>query len=282
MNNLVFVFLDKKTPSKKYTLRKARLVHVLESEATKEFLEARWNGTTNRSWSDYKGRCRLRHEWGIYLRSRLDWDWDTASCLERLFELPEEVVLQIAPIATVYLDAADADTWKISTEASLPHQMRVAYKSATGETEYMTFVRSPSTGGVASVDEFAKVRDEASAVSSELRDGTGKIADKNSDSALKLETDSECIVKQVIEKQEKVAPITEEPSYGAVEESRKEPKIVGQEVSDGPQAQVKELGVKDNGFGEGSVGEDGLEEMMKNPEVIMEQHTDQISILSLD
>lgn len=91
------------------------------------------------------------HNWGIYFRSNLEWDWDTASCMERLFMLPgsEEVGSPAAPIfATVDLDVMDPNTWTLSTHTRgrLPRQMRVAYTSATRGTRYMTFVRVGSTG----------------------------------------------------------------------------------------------------------------------------------------
>lgn len=282
-------------PNRTYTQRQAdlaRCANVLESAATKEFLKERKDWFR---WTMYKDLCLIRHAWGVYLRSSLDWDWDTASCLERLFKLPDEVVPQTALIASIDLDAAEADTWIISTKASLPKQMRVAYRSASGKMEYMIFLHSPSIGDVVSADEsthVTKVRDEALAIITESRgggveedeNGLGIMLNENSDSAPKLETDLNGGVKQVIEKQEEVALITEEPSYGAVEKSREESEIVVHENlnGDAPQAHATELGVKDNRFGDGCADEYCLEEMMKNLEVIKEQKADQISILSLD
>lgn len=280
-------------PNRTYTQRQADLArnaNVIESAATKEFLKERKDWFR---WTMYKDLCLIRHVWGVYLRSSLDWDWDTASCLERLFKLPDEVVPQTALIASIDLDAVEADTWIISTNASLPKQMRVAYRSASGKMEYMTFLHSPSVGDVVSADEsthVTKVRDEASAIITEPRaggreedeNGLGIMLDENSDSTPELETDTNSGVKQVIEKQEEVALITEEPSYGAVEKSREESEIVVQENGVAPQAHATELGVKDNRFGDGCADEYGLEEMMKNLEVIKEQQADQISILSLD
>lgn len=279
-------------PNRTYTQRQADLArnaNVIESAATKEFLKERKDWFR---WTMYKDLCLIRHVWGVYLRSSLDWDWDTASCLERLFKLPDEVVPQTALISSIDLDTAEADTWIISTKASLPKQMRVAYRSASGKMEYMTFVHSPSIG-VVSADESThvnKVRDEALAISMEPRGGGVEedknglviMLDENNDSAPKLETDSNSGVKQVIEKQEEVALITEEPSYGAVKKSREESEIVVHENGNAPQAHTTELGVKDNRFGDGCADEYGLEEMMKNLEVIKEQKADQISILSLD
>lgn len=133
-----------------YTLSQARCAHVFKSGATREFLEARrgWD-----SWILYNERCQMRHEWGIYLRSNLDWDWDVAGCLEGLFELPENVTSPTATIATVSLDVRNVDTWNISTESSLPRKMKVTYKSGTGEMKYKTFVSCPSSEDVVSTGE---------------------------------------------------------------------------------------------------------------------------------
>lgn len=121
-------------------------MHVLESEATKEFLEAR---RALLGWEHYKAICQMRNLWGEYLRSNLDWDWDTANYLEHLFKLPEETIPPTAQIATVSLNAGMPDTWKISTEVSLPKEVKIVYKSATGETKYKTFMPCPSSEDVA-------------------------------------------------------------------------------------------------------------------------------------
>lgn len=85
-----------------HALNQARCVHVRESDATEDFLYARKD--VNSGWSSYKRICRVRHMWGIYLRSSLDWDWDTVNYLEHLFELPEEVVtgtVETPPTTTI-------------------------------------------------------------------------------------------------------------------------------------------------------------------------------------
>lgn len=136
-----------------YMLRQARSVNVLKSEATEEFLIAREDIILGIGWRLYKRRCQLRHKWGIYLRSNLEWDWDIASCLERLFAPPEEVVPPTASIAIVSLNAEKTDMWNLTTQASLPTKMRVAYKSPTGETRYKMFVSCPSSEDVVSTGE---------------------------------------------------------------------------------------------------------------------------------
>lgn len=122
-----------------YTLSQARLVNVPQSKATEEFLRARLDYDREK-WEDYKRRCQVRHEWGIYLCCDFDLDWDTSSYLQRLFALPEEVISPIAPNDTVVLDVRKGDTWNISTGAILPKKILVSYKTATGELKHKTFM----------------------------------------------------------------------------------------------------------------------------------------------
>lgn len=76
----------------------------------------------------------------------------SSSCLEHLFELPEQVELHTA--ATISVDTGKSDVWNVFTMTRLPKQMKVAYKSATGETKYKTFVSCPSSEDVTSTGEF--------------------------------------------------------------------------------------------------------------------------------
>ena len=72
------------------TLYQARNVVVPEDGLTEEFLDALipeyWEGEeTYRKWCVYKQNCWQRHGWGQYFRSNLDWDWDVAGSLRRVF-----------------------------------------------------------------------------------------------------------------------------------------------------------------------------------------------------
>lgn len=58
-----------------------------EKGLTWKFMRALFNRSYFDNWRWYKGKCRDRQRWGEYLRSDLDWDWDTASCLKRLFDV---------------------------------------------------------------------------------------------------------------------------------------------------------------------------------------------------
>lgn len=153
----------------RHSLIKAQCVHVLESEATKDFLRARRD--VDSGWSKFKKNCQVRHMWGIYLRSNLDWDGITANCLEQLFELPEEGVPAAAPIPTVDLGETEANTRNLSNiKTSPPTDKKGAYKSATEKTQCKTVVPCPSSEDVAFVGDLFEVtdmQDEASVISLE-------------------------------------------------------------------------------------------------------------------
>lgn len=268
-----------------YTLCQARLVHVRQSEATEEFLSARrsvyWD-----AWRDYKQLCQARHEWGIYLRSNYDWDWDVASCLECLFELPEEAVPPAAAIATIHLDVVEADTWNLSTaKASLPTKMRVAYKSPTGDTRYKTFVSCLSSEDIVSAGELEliiEVQDKTLITILEPRGERKEADDRHGtyNAAPMPETESELGVKQGVEKRKEVPLIPEKPHSGAVEEELNA--VVDEGGCDTLLEQETEEGVKGNGDGGDCSSENGFEELMIDFEATQEQYTDEISICSLD
>lgn len=275
-----FIISVTKRSNDEYTLSQARCLHVSESDVTNEFLQARRDG--NYGWSSYKDRCEMRHHWGMYLRSNLDWEWDTASCLERLFNLPENVVQPTTPIATVDLDVEDEGTWNLSTtKASPPTKMRVAYKSPAGVTKYRMFVSCPSSENVASVGELAQcieARGEASTSSSEqhsgdteTEDGTADITYKNNDTAPMVETGLELGVKHRFEKQEVSLIRERRMEEGEVSE------VVGYENNDALLAQEIEFGWKKVGN-----GDDSDVDNLENHDAIQKQHADQISICSLD
>lgn len=137
-----------------YTPRCAQRVHISRNDLTEEFDDARRHII---NWNFYKLHCSMRHEWGVYLRSNLDWDWDTASCLRSLFAIPDRVLSPTAPIATLDLDAVEADMWNVTTDSNLPMKMEVAYKSATGGTKHKMFMSCPSSEVVVSTGELEQV-----------------------------------------------------------------------------------------------------------------------------
>lgn len=233
-DDLKFVPLGVKSPNYEYTLSQARCTYVFKSERTKEFLEAR---ETHHHWIWYKNRCLFRHRWGIYLRTRLDWDWDSASCLQHLFQLPEEMVLPTAPNVTVDLDTADADSWNVTTDTGLPKKMKFAYKSVKGETKYRTFLFSPSSDDFVSTGELEQVVGVQNKTLTTIPEPRDKC--KEADNQPEAETDSELGAKQVVEKQGVVSLISEEPSCGVRVEDRDESEVVVHESCDTPPAQER-------------------------------------------
>lgn len=137
-----------------YTPRCAQRVHISRNDLTEEFDNARRHII---NWNFHKLHCSMRHEWGVYLRSNLDGDWDTASCLRSLFAIPDRVLSPTAPIATLDLDAVEADMWNVTTDSNLPKKIGVAYKSATGGTKHKMLMSCPSSEVVVSTGELEQV-----------------------------------------------------------------------------------------------------------------------------
>lgn len=225
----------------------------------------------------------MRYMWGIYLRLYLDWDWNVA---EHLFELLGKVEPSTAPIATASLDAGKADTWNIFTETSVLTEVKIAYKSTTGETKYRSIMICPSTDDVASAGELSNVagghHQPRHAGEEETEDEAGVITQDGNDVGPFPEAESELGVKQVVEKQEVVLIIPGEPSCGGRKKDREGSEVVAYKDSDATQAQETEIGVKDNGYIVDSTDGVSLEEIMTNLEANQEQDADQISICSLD
>lgn len=110
----------------------------------------------------------------------------------------------------------------------------------------------------------------------------GVLTHENDNAEPMSETGSEFGVKQVVEKQEVVSLIPEEPSCGVHKEDRNGSEVIVHEDCDTPPAQEIELESMDSGCGHDTADQDNLEELMKNHEAIKEQHPDNISICSLD
>lgn len=217
-----------------YLRNQAQCARVFESDATREFLDASGHPWLV-GWKSYKTACRMRHKWGLYFRSNIDWGRDTTKCLKRLFELPEKVPPLFAPIATVDQDAVEADTWNVFTQANLPEQMKVAYKSVTGETKYRTIMICPSSDDVTSAREVSQdvgEQDDELRISLKLRsagvevvDGPGVITHKSSVAEPVPQTDSDLGAKQVIEKQEVSVDLLK-PSCGGAQEAGEGSEVV--------------------------------------------------------
>ena len=159
------------------TLRRAQNVVVPENDLTREFLDARITDycegeERNWSWESYKARCRDRHQWGQYLRSNLDWNWDVAGSLRRLFRAKNAVV--ISPLPTSYESAIDPGRNPLSVtqgEAAVAiagdawKMIQIRYKIASGETKYKNIPVNISSEDVSSI--AILLTDDAEEVSGE-------------------------------------------------------------------------------------------------------------------
>lgn len=92
-----------------------------------------WKGLKLREYSN-------RHTWGAFFRSILEWDWDLAGSLERMYELRIENEYQgAAPtIPTASLTNGRLDAVLDIPEETV-EEVRIAYRSSTGEVVYRTF-----------------------------------------------------------------------------------------------------------------------------------------------
>ena len=105
-------------------------------------------------WKSYKGDCRHRHTWGQFFRSHLDWDWDLAGSLKRMYKLPRkrEGLHMGSSGSTCHLDAnacqsaqptASLANGRLEAVVNMSEEpveeVRVAYRSPNGELLYRTF-----------------------------------------------------------------------------------------------------------------------------------------------
>lgn len=142
------------------SLDRAQCIQVDDNCLTSEFLYARdprWNDDDLEVWRNYKHTHHMRYRMGEYCRSNLDWDWDTASSLKRLFRtyrptkfprpdcsmqhvcssLPAKPDLPVA-----MGNRADGRTLTVTTPERRPElleKIRVRYETETGEVKYKTF-----------------------------------------------------------------------------------------------------------------------------------------------
>lgn len=157
----------------KRTLDQALKVQVPENCLTEEFREARrigldrdisdshefrWRTVMNddRNWAHYQLRRGTRYKWGQYLRSNMDWNWDLGTCMKHLFKIWN--LTQEGPAAhsistsspAVHLVVVPGESWSILAEeahSALPKEVKIAYKTKVGKTQYSLFVpASPSPG----------------------------------------------------------------------------------------------------------------------------------------
>lgn len=164
-------FIDVSEDELQRSLDVARSISVVVKDLTWKFLKAReppsWNPDCLCRWKLYKEFQRKRHHMGEYCCSNLDWDWDTASCLKRLFRIdrpkkcpnPECVKQQegtgLSATIDVPLAGGESDGRTLNVAIAEKgrntfEKVRMRYETETGEVRYKTFYAGPSVEEVAS------------------------------------------------------------------------------------------------------------------------------------
>lgn len=153
-------------------LERARRAQVPENNLTEEFRKYRrvrverdptqdpedWCRNVGRRWGYYHQRRKMRYKWGRYFLSNMDWDWDLGTCMKRLFKI--EKPNRVGPLPDAHstsasspaidMDVVPGESWSILAEearAMAPKEVKIAYKTKDGRTQYTSFVpASPSPG----------------------------------------------------------------------------------------------------------------------------------------
>lgn len=188
-------FIDESGDEWQRSLDRARSIPVVKNDMTREFLRARdpycWGPDSLWFWERHKRLLRQRHRMGEYCRSNLDWDWDTGSCLKRLFRIDRskncpntECAKQqqgTGVSATIDVPVAGVGTDGRALNMAIPgkgrnllEKIHVRYETETGEVRYKTFYPGPSVEDVAS---GASVGPEA-CLSSRLETGHGELVSR--------------------------------------------------------------------------------------------------------
>lgn len=142
----------------------ASQIHVSEDKLTEEFRRARARElsggfkvdvtVTLQWWHTYKTYCRRRNAWAPFFRSNLDWNWDVAGCLRRMYRV-EKPTPSVDPHrltannSLISADGIQGTTWDITTrepQTHLPREIRIQYMTEAGEIKYMKFTRQSSGG----------------------------------------------------------------------------------------------------------------------------------------
>lgn len=147
-----------------HQLRQARRAHVCENELTLKFRKAREEtpeykdkgeitkqGWDAANWRSFKLDCIWKNRNAAYFRSIMDWNWDLAGSLKDLFELKCDSPSGDAKVVTVHAATEDihgvqAGVWNVVSEimqVELPREVRIQYKTESGEIKHMTYTCGP-------------------------------------------------------------------------------------------------------------------------------------------
>lgn len=134
--------------------RRAWKVIVRTTDLTREFMIAHTSYDINQ-WYAYKVNCQRRHRWGEFLRSNMDWEWDTGSCLKRLFKIEQPLPCEeaAASIATVGSSSTqqEGDIAQVvigGARTTMPKVIQVPYRDELGRNQYRTYHAAPSVEDV--------------------------------------------------------------------------------------------------------------------------------------
>ena len=143
--------------------RSAKLT-VPRNDRTEEFYvaceEEDWG--SDWGWKGFKEKCRNRRAWGEYFRSELDWDWDLAGSLKRMYKLPRSRS-KPSPGPTQHGKHQFLSSCVCSNSVPNPstgslkngrlhvetvvdgplNEVQVPVRSPTGEITYQTFIATP-------------------------------------------------------------------------------------------------------------------------------------------
>lgn len=154
--------------TRKCTCCKALRARVGKDELTEEFRVTR--GESEYDFLRYKTIRLWRSKWAQFFLCNLDWDWDLAGTLERLYLLDETSPSPHAQthhsetyIATIDAEGVVGHTWDMKTTSTqlhtdLPKEVRIPYASETGDLTYMVFSRDAELSGP-SVKELTSLSD---------------------------------------------------------------------------------------------------------------------------
>lgn len=138
---------------RRYT--RAQSVPVADNGLTREFLGLHRESYNDYGWTRYMVLQAKRQRMGEYCRSNLDWDWDTSSCLKRLFRIDRPKVSMALQQGVTELPAtihlARGGLNKQTLDVTIPEpgpneldKVRIHYKNGMGEFRYKTFYAGPS------------------------------------------------------------------------------------------------------------------------------------------
>lgn len=108
-------------------------------------------------WREYRNLRNVRCRWAEYLRSSMEWDWDTGSCLKHLFKIEKPLRTLGNSRATFEPSdvARERDIVEVSiagAHATMPYGIRIPYEDELGRTRYRTFYACPSADDLSALE----------------------------------------------------------------------------------------------------------------------------------